>query len=177
MPNAFYNSKYTQLKIWLQQRCNKVWFKVNSNLRHTAMFAIHFLQIMSKCKFWTNHSRMNFLFSTSRESIPLRNNSGWLLLDYQNSLLDGIKNQDSHQNNYCPLAFKWNWKVYSETHKLCSISHHKKPIFTILHGGLNWQPGQNKPAAYNLVTFSGILPPNQNIGLVISVLDIIFFGY
>lgn len=67
--------------------------------------------------------------------------------------------------------------MYSETHKLCSISHHKKPIFTILHGGLNWQPGQNKPAAYNLVTFSGILPPNQNIGLVISVLDIIFFGY
>ena len=47
----------------------------------------------------------------------------------------------------------------------------------LLHGGLNWQPGQNKPAAYNLVTFSGILPPNQNIGLVISVLDTNFFGY
>ena len=48
----------------------------------------------------------------------------------------------------------------------------------LLHGGPNWQPGQNKPAlAYNLVTFSGILPPNQNIGLVISVLDTNFFGY
>ena len=45
--DAFYNSKYTQLKIWLQQTCNKVWFKVNSNLRNTAMFAIHFSQIMS----------------------------------------------------------------------------------------------------------------------------------
>ena len=111
------------------------------------------------------------VFYVTRIYIPLRNNSGWLLLDSQNSILYGIKNQDSHQNNYCPLAFKWNWIKCTLNHTSYVRSHITRNRF-LLHGGLNWQPGQNKPAAYNLVTFSGILPPNQNIGLVISVLDI-----
>lgn len=116
------------------------------------------------------------VFYVTRIYIPLRNNSGWLLLDSQNSILYGIKNQDSHQNNYCPLAFKWNWIKCTLNHTSYVRSDITRNRF-LLHGGLNWQPGQNKPAAYNLVTFSGILPPNQNIGLVISVLDTNFFGY
>jgi len=128
---------------------------------------------LCQCKFWRNHSRMNFLFSTYETLYLLET-----ILDDCSLILRTQFLKESR--------IKINIKIIiahlllNGTEK-CTLNHtsyvrsHITRNWFLLHGGLNWQPGQNKLAAYNLATFSGIFATQSKHRF--WVLDTNFFGH